>query len=143
MLFYVWVACKSRYLPAFVYWACEAKCWGGHLLSQAEGQNTLGEKSQQHVLETRHSDKLLCVIENFVKIFVSATEFCHCNKSQKTNQTEFVQLVMATKFPSTQSNLSQQYVTATSHPTCTQEVICQWNRLLQFVTWCVLTLIYG
>lgn len=60
MLFNVWVACKSRYLPAFVYWACEAKCWEGHLLSQAKGQNTLGEKSQQHVVATRHSDKLLC-----------------------------------------------------------------------------------
>ena len=44
MLFNVWVACKSRYLPAFVYWVCEGKSWGGHLLSQAEGQNTLGEK---------------------------------------------------------------------------------------------------
>ena len=52
MLFNVWVACKSRYLPAFVYWACEAKCWGGHLLSQAKGQNTLGEKSQQQVVAT-------------------------------------------------------------------------------------------
>ena len=74
MLFNVWVACKSRYLPAFVYWACEAKCWVGHLLSQAEGQNTLGEKSQQHVVATSQWQIALCVLENFVKIF------CLCNR---------------------------------------------------------------
>ena len=61
MLFNVWVACKSRYLPAFVYWVCEGKSWGGHLLSPAKDQNTLGEKLQQHVVAACQSDKFLCV----------------------------------------------------------------------------------
>ena len=33
-----------------------------------------------------------------MKIFVSATEFCRSNMLQKFNQTEFVQIVAATKF---------------------------------------------
>ena len=119
MLFNVWVACKSRYLPAFVYWVCEGKSWGGHLLSPAKGQNTLGEKLQQEsaVSEWQIS---LCALENFVKIFVSATEFCHHNKSQKRNQIEFVQLVIATKFPRThkailRSNVLLQLATQPVH----------------------------
>lgn len=88
MLFNDWVACKSRYSLALVYWVCGAKCWGGHLFSQLKVKKTLLDKLQQHVVTTPHSDKLLSVLENFGKIFVSATEFCHPNKSQKTNQTE-------------------------------------------------------
>ena len=33
-----------------------------------------------------------------MKIFVFLTEFCRCNKSQTSNQTEFVRLVATTKF---------------------------------------------
>ena len=61
MLFNVWVACKSRYLLAFVYWVCGAKCCGGHLLSQLKVKKTILDNLQQHVVATRHSDKLLCV----------------------------------------------------------------------------------
>jgi len=55
-----------------------------------------------------------------VKIFVSATEFCHHNKSQKRNQIEFVQLFMATKFPRThkailRSNVLLQLATQPVH----------------------------
>ena len=53
-----------------------------------------------------------------MKIFVSATEFCRCNKSQKSNQTEVVRLVAATKIftkilQCKQSVLSLQCVAAT------------------------------
>ena len=43
-----------------------------------------GDLLQQHVAATHHSDKSLRVYWRiFGKIFVSATEFCHRNKSQK------------------------------------------------------------
>ena len=46
------------------------------------GRYTLGNKLQQHVTATHCSDKLLCVYwRNFVKTFVSATEFCCSNMS--------------------------------------------------------------
>ena len=49
-----------------------------------QSRNTLGDKLRQYVATTRRSDKSLRVSgEMFVKIFVSATEFCRCNKSQK------------------------------------------------------------
>ena len=42
------------------------------------------DQLQQHVAATRRSDKSLRVCWRiFVKIFLSATEFCRCNKSQK------------------------------------------------------------
>ena len=67
-----------------------------------KGRYTLGDKLQQQVAATDHSvctgsatsysnisrrqsqlQIASCVLGNFVKIFVSPTEFCRCNKSHK------------------------------------------------------------
>ena len=66
-----------------------------------QGWNTQGDKLQQHFAVTDHSlstrslqqhiattchiDKLLCVYQRILtKIFVSTSEFYHCNKLHKT-----------------------------------------------------------
>ena len=86
----------------------EPKVWNtlGDTLLQ---WNTLGDTLLQHVTMTNHclctgqatscvtccNNKLLYVLGNFLKIFISATEFCHW-----TNRFwfEFVWLIAGTKF---------------------------------------------
>ena len=49
-----------------------------HLLIACQNCTLLGDTLQEHVRLI-----VLCVLENFCEIFVSTTEFCHCNKSRK------------------------------------------------------------
>ena len=99
---------------------------------------------QQHVVTTRCSDKSLRVYWRiFVKIFVSATEFCHSNMLQKIKSDRICAtcrhdkiLFQGQRFFSkflqyTRSDLSPQHVAATSCRTCTHGVICRRNWLLQ------------
>ena len=99
---------------------------------------------QQHVVTTRCSDKSLRVYWRiFVKIFVSATEFCHSNMLQKIKSDRICAtcrrhkiLLQGQRFFSkflqyTRSDLSPQHVAATSCWTCTHGVICRRNWLLQ------------
>ena len=101
---------------------------------------------QQHVVTTRCSDKPLHVYWRiFVKIFVSATEFCHSNMLQKIKSDRICAtcrrdkiLLQGQRFFSkflqyTRSDLSRQHVAATSCRTCTHGVICRRNWLLQLL----------
>ena len=81
-----------------------------------KGWYTLGDKLQQHVATARRSDKSLRVCWRiFVKIFVSATEFCRSNTLQKIKSDRIC-------------------------ATCTHGVICRRDVLLQLVAQCVPTL---
>ena len=74
-----------------------------------KGWYTLGDKLQQHVATARRSDKSLRVYWRiFVKIFVSATEFCRSNTLQKIKSDRIC-------------------------ATCTHGVICRRDVLLQLV----------
>ena len=99
-----------------------------------------GDELQQQGEATRRSDKSLCVYWRiFVKnIFVSATEFCCCNKSQKIKSDWIcatccgdkilLQQQIFTKFSSTHEaicrcNVSPRHVAATCRLVCTD---LQW-----------------
>ena len=99
-----------------------------------------GDELQQQGEATRRSDKSLCVYWRiFVKnIFVSATEFCCCNKSQKIKSNWIcatccgdkilLEQQIFTKFSSTHEaicrcNVSPRHVAATCRLVCTD---LQW-----------------
>ena len=101
-----------------------------------------------------------CVVENFVKILVAATEFCRSNKSHRFSLIWFFATCCSNKILSRRQRFSQKFsstheaicrcgdvlphlVAATSHPTCTHGVICYRDVLLQLVAWCVPTFIHG
>ena len=95
-----------------------------------------GDQLQQQGEATRRSDKSLRVYWRiFVKIFVSATEFCRCNKSQKNQirlnlcdllwrQILLQRQRFSQKFSSTHEaicrcNMSPRHVAATCRLVCT------------------------
>ena len=108
---------------------------------------------QQHVTATHHSNKSLHVYWIiFVKIFVSETEFCRCNKLHKfsiiwffttgcSNKILFQRQRFSQKFrlQYTWNDLSRKRIAATFRWTCTQGVICHGDILLKLVTYCVRT----
>ena len=85
-----------------------------------QGQYTQGDKLQQHVTATHHSNKLLHVYWIiFVKIFVPATR---CTNSVSF---DFLRLVAATKFCSRDKDFHKNLDSST------HEMICCGNVLLQ------------
>ena len=57
------------------------------------------EHTRQHVAATHRSNQLPCVYWRiFVKSFITVTELCLATSQTKSDQTEFVWLVVATKF---------------------------------------------
>ena len=116
----------------------------------SQGRYTLGDKLQQHVAATRRSDKSLRVYwKMFVKISVSATEFCRSNLLQKIKSDRICATCRGDKillqrqrfspnFSSTHEaicrcDVSPQHVAATSRRTCIHGVICRRDLLLQLV----------
>ena len=86
-----------------------------------------------------------CLLENFCEIFVSATEFCHSNMLQKiksdrncatatcckkSNQTEIVRLVAATKFCCSDKDFHK---ISPVHMKRFVAAMCHHNMLLQLV----------
>ena len=115
-----------------------------------KGRYTLGDKSQQHVATTRRSDKSLRVYWRiFVKIFVSAKEFCRSNMLQKIKSDRIYAtccgdkiLLQRQRFSQNFSrtheaicccDVSSRHVAATSRRTRTHGVICRRDLLLQLV----------
>ena len=91
--------------------------WHSHF----KGQYTQGDNLQPHVTATHHSNKSLCVYWCiFVKLFVSATEFCHCNRSLKFSLSWF----FATRVASKRQRFSQKFSSS-------YEAICHCDVLLQ------------
>ena len=90
-----------------------------------------------------------CALENFVKIFVAATEFCRRNKSHRFSLIWFFATCCSDKILLRRQRFSQKFsstheaicrcdvsphlVAATSRPTCTHWVICRRDVLLQLV----------
>ena len=88
-----------------------------------KGQYTQGDKLQPHVTATHHSNKSLCVYWCiFVKLFVTATEFCHCNRSLKFSLSWFFATCVATKRQRFSQKFSSSY-----------EAICRCDMLLQLL----------
>ena len=88
-----------------------------------KGQYTQGDKLQPHVTATHHSNKSLCVYWCiFVKLFVTATEFCHCNRSLKFSLSWFFATCVATKRQRFSQKFSSSY-----------EAICCCDMLLQLL----------
>ena len=97
------------------------------IIDSYKGRYTLGDKLQQHA--THRSDKSLRVyLRIFVKIVVSATEFCRSNMLQ--NQTEFVRLVAATKFCCRDKDFHK---ISAVHTKRFVAAMCRRNMLLQLV----------
>ena len=101
-------------------------CFKEVVVFNCKGRYTLGDKLQQHVAVTHCSEKSLRVYWKIcVKISVSATEFVAATCCKKSNQTEFVRLVAATKFCCRDKEFHQispvdtkLFVAAMCRPTC-------------------------
>ena len=109
--------------------------------------------SRRHVVATK---SMRVYRRIFVKIFVSATEFCRSNMLQKFKSNRICanccgdkillqRQIFSQKFSSTHEaicrcDVSSGHVCATSRRTCTHGVICRHDLLLQLVALCVPTL---
>ena len=90
-----------------------------------------------------------CVLENFEKMFVAATEFCRRNKSHRFSLIWFFATCCSDKIPLRRQRFSQRFsstheaisrcdvsphrVAATCCPICSHGVICRCDVLLQLV----------
>ena len=126
--------------------------------SITEGRYTLGDKLQQHVVETRCSDKSLHVYWRILWKSLSLQQnFVATTSRTDSVWFDFLRLVAATKFlfwrqryfsqkfSSTHEaichcDMSPHLVAATHHLTCTHGVICRCDVLLQLFAQCVPTL---
>ena len=101
------------------------------IIDSYKGRYTLGDKLQQHA--THRSDKSLRVyLRIFVKIVVSALQqnFVAATCCKKSNQTEFVRLVAATKFCCRDKDFHK---ISAVHTKRFVAAMCRRNMLLQLV----------
>ena len=138
-------------------WSVTATCCcklspGVYQPLRLKGQYTLGNKLQQQVTATDHSvctglvtscsnslqrQSLHVYWRNFVKIFVSATEFCHRNKSHKFCLIWFFATCCCDKMLLQRQRFSQN---SPVHTKWFVAVTSGRDMLLQLVTYCVPTL---